>query len=94
MIYGWQRSPLHSLRRIRWLVAGECGCTDSDPKTRTPAVDQLLQRLVAETQAREPVPAAATGSAELDTLLRNLLSGNLAPVRQPRPDPYDGIGMW
>ena len=47
----------------------------------------LHQRLVAETQARQPVPAAANGSAGLETLLRNLLSGNLAPVRQPRPGP-------
>ena len=28
-----------------------------------------------------------TGSAGLETLLRNLFSGNLAPVRQPRPGP-------
>ena len=48
------------------------------PKPEPPAVDQLLQRLVAETQARQPAPAAATGSAGLETLLRNLLSGNLA----------------
>ena len=52
-----------------------------------PAVDQLFQRLVAETQARQPAPALATRSAGLETLLRNLLSGNLAPVRQPRPEP-------
>ena len=64
-------------------IAGECGCTGSDPEARTPAVDQLLQRLVAETQARQAVPAAATESAGLETLL----SGNLAPVRQPRPGP-------
>ena len=47
------------------------------PKPQPPAVDQLLQRLVAETQPRQPVPAAATGSTVLETLLRNLLSGNL-----------------
>ena len=51
-----------------------------------PAVDQFHQRLVVETQARQPVPAAVTGSAGLETLLRNFLSGNLAPVRQPRHD--------
>ena len=48
------------------------------PKPEPSAVDQLLQRLVGETQARQPVPA---------TLLRKLFSGNLAPVRQPRPGP-------
>ena len=57
------------------------------PKPEPPVVDQLLQRLVEETQARQPVPAAATGPAGLETLLRNLLSGNLAPVRQPRLGP-------
>ena len=57
------------------------------PKPEPPAVDQLLQRLVAETQARQPAPAAATGSAGLETLHINLLSGNLAPVRQSRPGP-------
>ena len=48
---------------------------------------QSTPHQVAETQARQPVPAAATGLAGLETLLRNLLSGNLAPVRQPRPGP-------
>ena len=62
-------------------VAGECGCTGSDPEARTPAVDQSLQRLVAETQARQPVPVAATGSAGLETLPRNLFSGNSVFVR-------------
>ena len=57
------------------------------PKPEPPVVDQFLQRLMTETQVRQPVPAAATGSAGLETLLRNLHSGNLAPVRQPRPGP-------
>ena len=46
------------------------------PKPEPPAVDQLLQRLMVETPARQPVPAAATGSAGLVTLLR-----------KPRPGP-------
>ena len=50
-------------------------------------MDQLLQRLMAEAQARQPAPAAATGSAGLETLLQNLLLGSLAPVRQSRPGP-------
>ena len=50
-------------------------------------MDQLLQRLMAKTQAQQPAPAAATGSVGLETLLQNLLSGSLAPVRQSRPGP-------
>ena len=58
------------------------------PAPEPPAVEELLQRLVAETQVRQPVPAAATGSAGLETLLRTLLSGNLAPAQQPRPGSF------
>ena len=50
-------------------------------------MDQLLQPLMAETQARQPAPAAATGSVGLETLLQNLLLGSLASVRQSRPGP-------
>ena len=64
------------------------------PKPEPPAIDQLLQRLVAETQARQPAPAAATGSAGLETLLINWLSGNLAPqYGNLDREPYDRIGM-
>ena len=63
------------------------------PKPEPLVVDQLLQRLMAEAQARQPVPAVATGSAGLEMLLRNLLSVNLAPVWQPQPGPIRGIGM-
>ena len=92
MIYGWRQSPLHSLRRIRWRIffrrlLASAAAPAPTLKPEPPAVDHLLQRLVAETQARQPVPAAATRSAGLETLLRNLLFGNLAPVRQPRPGP-------
>ena len=40
---------------------------------------------MAVTQARQPAPAAATGSAGLEALLQNLLSGSLASVRQSEP---------
>ena len=47
-------------------------------------VDKLLQRLVAEIQIRQPAPVVASEPAGLETLLRSLLSGHLAPVQQPR----------
>ena len=47
-------------------------------------VDKLLQRLVAETQIHQPTPVVASEPAGLETLLRSLLSGQLAPVQQPR----------
>ena len=56
-------------------------------KPEPPAIDQLLQGLMVETQARQPAPVATTGSAGLETLLQNLLSGRLAPVQQSRPGP-------
>ena len=43
-------------------------------------VEQLLQRLLSGTQSRQPIPAAVAGTSGLETLLQNLLSGNLAPV--------------
>ena len=49
------------------------------PAPEPPAVEKLLQRLVAETQVRQPVPAVATGSVGLETLLRTLRSGNQNP---------------
>ena len=49
-----------------------------------PVVEILLQRLVAETMVRQPVPVVASEPAGLETLLRSLLSGQLAPAQQPR----------
>ena len=49
-----------------------------------PVVENLLQRLVAETQIHQPAPVVASEPAVLETLLRLLLSGQLAPVQQPR----------
>ena len=49
-----------------------------------PVVEKLLPRLVAETQIRLPAPVVASEPAGLETLLRSLLSGQLAPVQQPR----------
>ena len=43
-----------------------------------PTVERLLQRLVAETKVRQPVPVVASEPAGLETLLRSLLSGHLA----------------
>ena len=50
-----------------------------------PAVERLLQGLVVETKVRQPVPVVAPEPAALETLLRSLLSGHLAPAQQPRP---------
>ena len=55
------------------------------PAPEPPAVERLLQHLVVETQVRQPVRAVVTGPAGLETLLRTLLSGHLAPAQQPRP---------
>ena len=51
-------------------------------------MERLLQRLVAETQVRQPVPAVASGPAGLETLLRSLLSGHQALAQQPRPGSF------
>ena len=49
-----------------------------------PVVEKLLQRLVTETQIRQPAPVAASESAGLESLLRSLLSGQIAPAPQSR----------
>ena len=54
------------------------------PVPEVPVVEKLLQRLGAETQIRQPAPVVASEPAGLETLLRLLLSGHLAPVQQPR----------
>ena len=57
------------------------------PKPEPPTVEQLLQRLLAGTQVRQPVPASAAGSSDLETLLQSLLPENLAPASRPRLGP-------
>ena len=54
------------------------------PVPEVPAVEKLLQRLVVETQIRQTAPVVASEPAGLGTLLRWLLSEQLAPVQQPR----------
>ena len=54
------------------------------PVPEVPVVEKLLQRLVAETQIRHPAPLVTSEPAGLETLLRSLLSGQLASVQQPR----------
>ena len=49
-----------------------------------PVVEKLWQHLVAETQIRQSAPVVASEPAGLETLLLLLLSGQLAPVQQPR----------
>ena len=83
MIYGWRRSPLHSIRRIRWRNFFVDCCTGSDPEARTPCGRTVASTSGGGDSVWQPVPAAATGSAGLETLL----SGNLTPVQQPRPGP-------
>ena len=58
------------------------------PVPETPAVERLLQCLVAETKVRQPVPVVASKPAGLETLLRSLLAGQLAPAQQPRPGSF------
>ena len=54
------------------------------PVPEVPVVEKLLQRLVVETQIRQPAPVVVSEPVGLETLLRSLLSGHLAPVQQPR----------
>ena len=70
---------------FRRLLASTAATPAPTQKPGPPAVDQLLECLMAETQARQPAPA--TGSVGLETLLQNLLSGSLAPVWQSRTGP-------
>ena len=72
---------------FRRLLTSATSAPAPAPKPEPPGVEQLLRRLLVETQARQPAPAAAAASTGLETLIRNLLSGNLAPVQQPRPGP-------
>ena len=51
-------------------------------------MERLLQRLVAETKVRQPVLVVAPELTGLETLLRSLLSGQLAPAKQPRPGSF------
>ena len=54
------------------------------PVPEVPVVEKLLQRLVTETQIRQPAPVAVSEPAGLESLLRLLLSGQIAPAPQPR----------
>ena len=63
------------------------------PVPEPPAVERLLQCLVAQTKVRQPVLVVAPELAGLETLLRSLLSGQLTPAQQPRPGSSGVIGM-
>ena len=54
------------------------------PVPEVPVMEKLSQHLVAEAQIRQPAPVVVSETAGLETLLRLLLSGQLAPVQQPR----------
>ena len=54
------------------------------PVLEVPMVEKLLQRLVAETQIRQPAPVVTPEPAGMETLLRSFLSGQRASVQQPR----------
>ena len=47
-------------------------------------MEKLLQHLVTETHIRLPAPMAASEPAGLESLLRSLLSGQIAPAPHPR----------
>ena len=68
---------------LQWLLAGPA-VPAPPPKPEPPTVEQLLKHLLAGAQARKPAPAVATGSSDIETLLQNLLPGNLAPATRPR----------
>ena len=58
------------------------------PLPEIPVVEKFLQRLVAESQIRQPALVVASEPAGVETLLRSLLSGHLAPVQQPQQGPF------
>ena len=72
---------------FRRLLAGVAAPVPA-PVPEVPVVEKLLQRLVAETQIRQPAPVVASEPAGVETLLRSLISGHLAPVQQPRQGPF------
>ena len=59
-------------------------------------MEQLLQHLLAGAQTRNPAPAVATGSSDIEILLRNLLPGNMALATRSRPGPMrrDWATVW
>ena len=50
------------------------------PKPEPSTLEQLLQCLLAGTQALKPALAATTGSSDFESLLQSLLPENLAPA--------------
>ena len=71
------------------------------PKSTLDQVEDLFRPASREVEScysvwwrnRQPAPVVASEPAAVETLLRSLLSGHLAPVPQPRQDPSDVIGM-
>ena len=55
------------------------------PVLEPPAVERLLQRLVAETKARQPVPVVAPELAGFETLLRGFATRISSTVRPQDP---------
>ena len=59
-----------------------------------PAVERLLQRLVAETQVRQPVPVVATVSAGLETLLRTFGESGASAATSTRLEYGSVFLLW
>ena len=58
------------------------------PPEPVPSVlEQLSQRLLMEAQAPQPTPPAHTGHSDIESLLRNLLPGTLAPAARAQQGP-------
>ena len=53
------------------------------PVLEVPVVEKLLPCLVTETQIRHPAPVVASEPVGLETLLRLLISGQMASAQQP-----------
>ena len=80
------RSPSRSLLRIRWRICSDncwrCGSPGSGPSSGSGSCDGgKVVAASGETQIRQPTPVVTPEPAELETLLRSLLSGQRASVQ-------------
>ena len=82
-----QPSPPDQLETMLRLLLVDTAVPALVPKPELLTVEQLLQCLLACSQARQPIPVPTAGNSDLETLLRSLLPGNPVPTPRPRQGP-------